>query len=110
MIWINKIIPIKGFIAMAIFPFIFVRKEYKDNFNNKILNHEKIHFEQQKEMFILLFYIWYLVEFLIKSIFIGDGYKNLSFEREANKFENDFEYLKNRKRYSFIKFLWHASA
>jgi hypothetical protein len=33
------------------------------------------------------------------------AYRNISFEREAYHFENDLEYLKNRKAYGFFKFL-----
>ena len=45
-------------------------------------------------------------EYIIKLFIHGkDAYRNLSFEREAYGNENDFEYLKNRKPYSWIKYL-----
>ena len=99
MIIYNKRIPFKGFIAMAIFPFIFVRKDLKRKFTNRVENHEKIHFEQQKEMLIIFFYLWYIIEWLFK------GYKNISFEREANGNEENVNYLKNRKRFIWLKYL-----
>jgi hypothetical protein len=37
----NKIIPFKGFRAITLWPFIFVRKDCE--FNKIHLNHEKIH-------------------------------------------------------------------
>ena len=37
----NKLIPVKGFKAITLWPFIFVRKEY--SFNETDLNHENIH-------------------------------------------------------------------
>ena len=43
---INKLIPIKGYIAMTVWPFIFARKEL----NKYVLNHEKIHGEQKKRI------------------------------------------------------------
>lgn len=107
MIWINKRLPFKGYIAMAIFPFIFVRTESKDNFNDAVENHERIHFEQQKELIILLFYVLYIIEFIFK-LFIckGEGYKNISFEREAKAHQGDLNYLKNRRRFAFLKYLF----
>jgi hypothetical protein len=109
MIWINKRLPFKGFVAMAVFPFIFVRKENEYQFSTQVHNHEKTHFEQQKELLFLLFYVWYILEYIIK-LFIyqsfNKAYKNISFEREANAHEKDPEYLKNRKLYSFIKYVF----
>ena len=43
---INKLIPMKGYIAMTVYPFIFARKEL----DKYTLNHENIHGEQQKEL------------------------------------------------------------
>lgn len=54
----NKIIPFKGFKAITIWPFIFVRKEC--SFNEVDLNHENIHGKQQKELLLIFFYLIYL--------------------------------------------------
>ena len=89
MIIYNKLIPFKGYKAITIWPFIFIRKEC--SFNNVDLNHEKIHLRQQLELLIIFFYIIYLIEWIFK------GYKNISFEKEAYKYEGDLEYLKTRK-------------
>ncbi len=64
----SNIIPFKGFVAMALWPFIFVRKENTEKYTARVENHEKIHLRQQLEMLILFFYIWYAVEFLIRLI------------------------------------------
>ena len=89
MLVLNKLIPFKGFKAMAIWPFIFVRKECK--FGNVDLNHEQIHLKQQLELLIIPFYIIYLIEWIFK------GYKKISFEKEAYTYEEDLGYLKRRK-------------
>lgn len=73
-----------------------------------LIFHERIHIRQQLEMLIVLFYIWYLIEFLIKWIIYKDSklaYRNISFEREAYVNENYFNYLKKRKFWNFIHYL-----
>ena len=91
----NSIIPFKGYKAITIWPFIFVREEC--SFDEVDLNHEKIHGKQQLELLIIFFYLIYLVEWIIK------GYRNISFEREAYSNESDLDYLKTRKHYSMWK-------
>lgn len=106
MLWINKRIPTKGFIAMALFPFIFVRDDLRHKFNKSVETHERIHFEQQKELGLILFIVWYILEWFIKLFSAtGSAYRNLSFEREAKANQKDNNYIKSRKRYSFIKYL-----
>lgn len=116
---VNEYIPFKGFIAFNFFGIIFVRlDEYLkfDKLHNKhaydvILNHEKIHTEQMKELLYIFFYLIYCVEYLIKFICCFNfhkAYHNVSFEKEA--FDNEFnlKYLENRKRYNWIKYLFHC--
>lgn len=101
----NKIIPPKGFLAINLFSLLFVRTELKDKLTDKIINHEKIHSAQQKELLWVFFYIIYFFEWLWRYLFSCDGfthdaYRNLSFEREAYKNEKDFDYLKHRKLFA----------
>jgi hypothetical protein len=96
MIIYNKYIPFKGFKAMAIFPFIFVRGE---NVSQKTINHEKIHFAQQKELFIIGFYILYLIFWIIF------GYRNNPFEREAYKCDLNLSYLNRRVKFSWKNYI-----
>ena len=88
----NKLIPFKGFKAITIWPFIFVRKEC--SFDEVDLNHENIHGKQQLELLIIFFYLIYLVELIIK------GYRNISFEKEAYNNEDNLNYLKTRKHFA----------
>ena len=99
----NKVLPVKGFAAINLFLILFVRPNV--NLTDKLLNHERIHSRQILELGIIFFYIWYGIEWLIKSLKDGNAYKNLSFEREAYENENDENYLKTRKWYSFIKYI-----
>ncbi len=94
------------YIAITISPFIFINKDYQGD--AVLVNHEKIHMKQQIELFWLPFFIWYFVEFLIRFSYYKNwhtAYVNISFEREARDNEIDFNYLENRKRYSFLKYL-----
>ena len=95
----NNVIPFKGFIAINLFEFLFVRKKLKHMLTREVLNHEKIHSAQMKELLYIPFYILYLIEWIFK------GYKNISFEREANKEQDNLDYLKNRKHFSWYKFI-----
>lgn len=97
---INNIIPFKGFKCINLFGILFCRKQL-----DKIdINHEAIHTKQMQEMLYIPFYIWYIIEFLIK-LFIGNAYRNLSFEREAYNNQYNLNYLNNRKHYSWIKYV-----
>ncbi len=97
---------IGNFIAITIYPFIFINYNYKGN--KVLINHEKIHIKQQTELLWLLFFIWYITEFVIRYFYYKDwhtAYLNISFEREALSNEFNFSYLKYRKWYSFIKYI-----
>ena len=73
-----------------------------------VVNHERIHTAQQRELLFIPFYILYLIEWSVKFIWYCSwkkAYYNISFEREAYKHGNDLNYLKERKHYSWLKFL-----
>ena len=120
----NKFIPFKGFYAITIIKWIFVREEYK-HFNrssiyNKMINHESIH-EQQildftPEMFpnwlrytigSICFYLLYGLEWLFKLIPClitkKSAYRSLCAEQEAYENEKNFDYIKNRSKLSWLK-------
>ncbi len=108
MILIFKHFFYKNYVGLSLWPFIIL----KDNTLKEdivLINHEKIHLKQQQELLIIPFYIWYIAEWLLRSIFYLDTYKayqNISFEREAYYNENNLDYLNQRKFFSFIKYLW----
>ncbi|OIQ21490.1 MAG: hypothetical protein BM557_03600 [Flavobacterium sp. MedPE-SWcel] len=107
MIITSKYLIPKGYAAVALFPFIILRgNKFKEN--KILINHEKIHLQQQAELLLLPFYIWYIVEFLILLIKYKNrkkAYRAISFEKEAYTHESNLEYLNNRFRWNFIKHL-----
>lgn len=93
--------------AIALFPVILLRRP-EDRYNKTLINHEKIHLRQQLELLIIFFYLWYVIEyyfwyFRLKDSFLA--YKYISFEREAFAMEDDHDYLKTRKLWSFWKYI-----
>lgn len=113
----NSIIPFKGFAYINICGILFGRNECKMRLTKRDINHESIHTEQMKEMLYIFFYIWYLIEWMIKipcSWFYKQpknhraiskvAYRSISFEQEAFYNQYDYEYLEGkRKRYNWLK-------
>ena len=99
----NKYIPFKGFRAINLFGILFVRGNAR--ISERTLRHEAIHTAQMKEMLYIFFYLWYVVEWIIRLFMKGNAYRNISFEREAYSNEKDLRYLDNRKRFAWIKYL-----
>lgn len=102
----KQLVP-KGFRGLTIFPFIFIKWE-KDRQDQCLINHEMIHIYQQFEMLFLPFFVWYIVEFLIRWAHYknaGLAYRNISFEREAYTNDRDAGYLSNRRWFAFRKYL-----
>ncbi len=69
-----------------------------------LINHERIHLRQQLEMGLILFYIWYFAEYLIRLVQYKKhylAYLHISFEREAYQNEADLDYLKKRTFWAF---------
>lgn len=101
---INRFFVPKGYSGIALFPFIFVsKKEYLEN--PYFVNHEKIHLQQQKELLLVFFYLWYCIDFLVKYVRYRNwqkAYYNIIFEREAYQNERNLAYLKTRKPFAFF--------
>lgn len=101
----NSIIPFKGFAAINIFGVLFIRKGVV--VTDLMIRHEMIHTKQIKELGYILFYVFYLLEWLLKLPFHGKKvYFNLSFEREAYQNQFDLHYLSNRRCYAFVKHIF----
>ena len=88
---------------MNLFGVLFVRGNAR--IDDITLNHEKIHTAQIKELWYIFFYLWYIIEWLIRLFMKGNAYRNISFEREAYSNEKDLSYLDNRKRFAWIKYI-----
>ena len=98
----NNIIPVKGFKALYFFGLLFVREDAV--LSARTLRHEEIHHAQAKEMLYIGFYLWYIVEWLIKLIPYGsEAYRNISFEREAYADQDNEDYLHTRRAWAWVK-------
>jgi hypothetical protein len=103
--WIifSKFLTPKKFTAIVIFPFLITREKNIKS-DEVMINHEKIHFRQIIEMFVVPFYIWYGIEFIFRYFQYKNKYQaylNISFEREAYTNEKDLNYLKKRSLWGF---------
>lgn len=73
-----------------------------------VINHERIHTAQQRELLFIPFYIIYVIEWLLRLAQYrnrNDAYLNISFEREAYANGKNLSYLANRKLYSWRYYL-----
>lgn len=107
MILIAKFLVPKGYLGITLYPFI-VLKQSAFKHNKVLINHEKIHLRQQLELLVLPFFIWYALEFLLRLIQYRQwqtAYRNISFEREAYQHEANFNYLKGRPFFGFLRYL-----
>lgn len=99
----NNVIPFNGFTSVNLFGILFVRNNAV--INDVTINHESIHTEQMKEMLYIFFYLWYIIEWIIRLFMKGNAYKNISFEKEAYFYEQTTNYIKFRKKYAWISYL-----
>ena len=98
----NNLIPFKGYKAINLFGILFVRKGYV--MSEKDLNHERIHTAQMKEMLYVFFYLWYLIEWLVRLFQKGNAYRNLSFEKEAYDNQDNLTYLDSRPMFGWWEY------
>lgn len=132
----NYIIPFKGYLAMCVFPFIFVRKDAR-NLTVRDINHEKIHGMQQIETHIvalilavllaavglfswwwvfvnpLVYFALYGLEYIVRWICYGfdtrEAYRNISFEQEAYVMQTNEMYLKERKPFAHFAYIFRKT-
>jgi hypothetical protein len=117
----NKYIPFPGYKAINLFGVLFVKNNAK--IDDATINHEAIHSRQFVELMVLFavatvfirwwlpvfapfaFYVWYVLEWLIRLFMRGNAYRNISFEREAYANQGDFSYLKRRRLLNFLRYI-----
>lgn len=126
--WIAKHLLFPSYSTITLAAFVCTRGK---ELTQRVKNHECTHARQWVEMFVigwfatwilqlifgisawwyalsfLAFYIFYLLELLIKSIILRrNAYKDISFEQEARKAEDDETYLENSDYFAWVKFLF----
>ncbi|MCM1005095.1 MAG: hypothetical protein NC402_02235 [Prevotella sp.] len=71
--------------------------------SERLINHERIHTAQQRELLWVPFYILYLLEWTVRLIIYRNrdkAYRNISFETEAYSHQADLKYLKHRRHFA----------
>ena len=107
MILVSKYLVPKGYMGITIFPFV-ILKSHDLKRDPQFLNHERIHLRQQIEMLVIPFFIWYVIEFVMRYWSYRNwpmAYRGISFEREAYAKETSLGYLSERSIWSFIHYI-----
>lgn len=100
-----------GGAGIALWPFAFIHPELKHD--EDLHNHERIHLVQQRELWVIPFYIVYVLFWfqglLRKNTGTGStrweaAYLSIPFEWEAYANEADPEYLETRKPFAWLKY------
>lgn len=117
----NNILPPSGYKEIMLLCFVFAHKGTK--VTDVDMRHEAIHWEQEKELLIVGFYILYVLMFafrLVQYAITGyrlelhgfeklslwkTAYRRIPFEREAYCNQNYGGYIKDRQHYCWIKYL-----
>lgn len=108
-------LPFKGFGSITIFNYLVRRKEKKDvPVSETTWTHESIHQAQAYDFGLgifgyIIFYVLYFIEWLIKCLFSPFGYRayyGISFEQEAYRNQTNPNYLKERKSFTWLKYIF----
>ncbi len=95
----NRLLPFRGYAAMAFFGVILARRECRP-LSASTVRHEDIHMAQAADcrgwILFYLRYLWYWLRY---------GYRRNPFEREAYENEQNADYLKNRKLCGWADYL-----
>ena len=89
--------------AITLYPYVFIR----DNGNERVITHERIHLKQQRELWIVGFYLLYVFFWLVGVVRYRDfhkAYMDIPFEKEAYSNDESWVYLLNRKRFAWMKY------
>ena len=108
-----KHFPAKGYIALTQAPFIFIRKELEAFYNARVNNHEHIHVWQQIELggpilFDILYGLFYIILLCLYRNH-QEAYRNNPFEQEAYDNDSNLEYLRTRRPYAWINYVFRRS-
>ena len=88
--WFFKLPFMKDYVGMAVTPNLIIFRASKDNVSQRLINHEKIHQSQMIQHGLLIFWFWYIVQYLWGLIRYGNhdkAYRNISYEIKARELE-----------------------
>ncbi len=99
----NRFIPFgTRYSAINLLGILFVKRDTK--ITDRLLNHERIHTAQMRELLYVFFYIIYIAEWLWRLIPSGgngyNAYRSIKFEHEAYCHDSDLSYIKNRRLFA----------
>lgn len=99
----NNLLPIgKNYGAINLFGVLFVKRDMFLTPN--VLNHERIHTAQMRELLFIPFYILYVLEWMWRLICergnLYRAYLAISHEKEAYAHARDLTYLSNRPHFA----------
>ncbi len=107
--FINPLLPVKGYQYMNICGILFTRNESAiDRMTDSTVRHEVTHTKQIIEMGIIFYYLWYVIEWLIRLLIMADShkaYKAISFEVESRMAAIDPNYNRKVFQYRWINYL-----
>ncbi len=110
--WVVRLITDNFARAITLYPFVLLRYS-EDRHNPVLLNHERIHLQQQLEMLVIPFYAWYLTEYAwhrSRGKNHLEAYLRISFEQEAYANEQRLDYLDKRPAFAFERYLCKSRA
>jgi hypothetical protein len=94
--------------AVALFPFIIVRDQ-KILENREYINHETIHIRQYIETLIVGLIVISLLQYFYALLILRksrtQAYYYMSHEQEAHQNDENLDYLKTRRWFSYYKYL-----
>ncbi len=123
----TRYLPLKPYAAMAFGYVLLLKRGVR--LTPSLLRHETIHWHQCRELLVVPFYVWYLLEWAIRFLQVGlqrcarqkahkdsrlrqslarQAYFNIAFEREAYAHQNDPTYLCRRPFWAFCSYLRSA--
>ncbi len=91
----NNLLPVgRQYAAINLFGMLLIKHGVR--VTPELINHERIHSAQMRELLYLPFYIAYLAEWLVRLA----AYRAITFEKEAYRHSGDHGYLGRRRHFA----------
>lgn len=99
----NRLLPPRRYDAINIAGLLFCRRGTR--VTPELIRHEQIHTRQMAELLFVGFYLWYLIEWLVRIPMRGNAYRHISFEQEAYDHMDEPHYLRRRRHYAWFRYI-----
>ena len=98
-----------GLVGLALWPIVILEGSALTRRGNptQTFQHERIHLKQQRELFVIPYYMIYFSEYLFRRLWFthSKAYRNISFEREAYENENKKQYVNRRNHFAWNNYI-----